>query len=115
MRRQAYFFVWGMMMASLRKKPRSVAVEQATYRVSTDADHSCVRLALDAIKAALQTDPRAVPSISELSRDTGVSVRGLQRHFAKVLGSSPQAMVLQLRLAAVRQTLVKGAVRTVVQ
>jgi AraC-like DNA-binding protein len=69
--------------------------------------------ALAAAKAALAADAAAAPSLAVLAEAAGVSPRSLQRHFAAVLGRSPQAVLQQLRLAAARQTLRSGEVSVV--
>ncbi|MBR0665501.1 helix-turn-helix domain-containing protein [Roseomonas hellenica] len=73
----------------------------------------CVRQAMDAAKAALAQDAAAAPDLSHLAAAAGVSPRSLQRHFARVLGVTPQAAVLRLRLAAAREVLTAGEARSV--
>ena len=67
----------------------------------------CVKRALDAAKAALASNT-AAPSLPALAGAAGVSSRTLQRHFSRVLGLSPHAVVQRLRLDAARQVLCSG-------
>ena len=73
----------------------------------------CVRHALDAARAALAGDSACVPQQPLLAAAAGVSLRSLQRHFAAVLGRSPQAELEALRLTAARQTLCDAAAPSV--
>lgn len=73
----------------------------------------CVRRAVEAARAALGTDPASVPDVTDLAAAAGVSRRTLQRRFAEVLGSGPQAVVGRLRLDLARQTLRSGGAQSV--
>ena len=67
-----------------------------------------VERALRLVRARLAEDPLARPDLAGMAAAAGVSARSLQRHFAKLLGLSPRAAVLRLRLAAARRTLAGG-------
>jgi AraC-like DNA-binding protein/Flp pilus assembly protein TadD len=75
----------------------------------------CVRRALQAAKVALAQDAAAPLTPSVLAMAAGVSLRTLQRRFARVLGSTPCAAVQQLRLSAARQTLRAGDAASVLE
>lgn len=82
----------------------------APVRVARDC---CAQRALEAARAELARDAAAVPRLSDLAAAAGVSLRTLQRRFAKVLGRSPHSVVKDLRLAAARQTLRTGEASSV--
>lgn len=88
-------------------KPPGLSLQQAPGGQAT------VSQALAAAKAALAADAAEIPSLAVLAKAAGVSPRSLQRHFAAVLGRSPQAVLQHLRLAAARQTLCSGKVSVV--
>lgn len=67
-----------------------------------------VRLALAALRASLQQDPAAEPTLAALAAAAGTSPRTLQRAFAATVGLSPLAVGRRLRLAAARQMLARG-------
>ncbi|MET0743255.1 MAG: helix-turn-helix domain-containing protein, partial [Microvirga sp.] len=68
----------------------------------------CVRRALAAARDALARDEAAALTLPDLATKAAVSPRTLQRHFARILGRAPRAVVQGLRLDAARQTLRSG-------
>jgi AraC family ethanolamine operon transcriptional activator len=59
-------------------------------------------------EAYVRENAREAPSVEELSRYTGASIRTLQYGFRQVLGISPKAYIKATRLNCVRRALAEG-------
>ncbi|MCC6716983.1 MAG: helix-turn-helix domain-containing protein [Acetobacteraceae bacterium] len=87
----------------------------ATLATLARSGSRAVRLALAALRAALEEDPAAQPTLAALAAAAGTSPRSLQREFAATLGLSPLAVGRRLRLAAARQMLARGQAASVLE
>lgn len=97
------------MLSATRQHVRGVVRRMDGIPISDESGMPrSVARALRLVRARLGGDAPAPPRLAEMAAAAGVSPRSLQRDFARVLGLSPSAAVLRLRLEAARQTLAGG-------